>query len=139
MALKQHYVSDIYWIIHGRQRVKSILRKYITCWLIQGKIIVPTETPSLTSWRLCCNHVFENIGVDFVEILQDPYIVEMISTKNMHKCYILLFTCCVTRAVHLEVRVDVNSANDILALDDLLLNEVGHIYLWEIILKVSNH
>ena len=38
------------------------------------------------------------------------------STKNMYKCYILLFTCCVTRAVHLEVRVDVNSTSIILAL-----------------------
>ena len=68
-----------------------------------------------------------------------PLYCRDISTKNMHKCYILLFTCCVTRAVHLEVRVDANIASDILALDDLLLNEVGHIYLWEIILKVSNH
>ena len=34
----------------------------------------------------------------------------------MYNCYILLFTCCVTRAVHLEVRVDVNSTSIILAL-----------------------
>ena len=39
-------------------------------------------------------------------------------------------TLHVTRyTVHLEVRVHANIASDILALDDLLLNEVGHIYL----------
>ena len=38
------------------------------------------------------------------------------STKNMHKCYSSLFTCCVTQAVHLEVTIDVNSASVTLAL-----------------------
>ena len=34
----------------------------------------------------------------------------------MYKCYILPLTCYVTRAVHLEVTVDVNSTSVILAL-----------------------
>ena len=72
------------------------------------------ETPALPSHRVCCNHAFENVGLDFAGPLycRDDFS----STKNMYKCYILLFTCCVTRAVHLEVTVDVNSASVILAL-----------------------
>ena len=34
----------------------------------------------------------------------------------MYKCYVLLFTCCVTRAVHLELTNDVNSNSVILTL-----------------------
>ena len=49
-----------------------------------------------------------------VWILQDSCIL---STKGeMYKCYVLLFTCCVTRAVHLELTTDVNSNSVILAL-----------------------
>ena len=33
-----HKLEDIYWIIRGRQLVKSILRKCVTCRLIQGKL-----------------------------------------------------------------------------------------------------
>ena len=103
---------DIYWNIRGRQRVKSILRKCATCRLIQGKTIAPTETPALPSYRVCCNHVFENVGLDFAGPCRDDFY----STNNMYKCYILLFACCVTRAVHLDVTVDVHSASVILVL-----------------------
>ena len=34
----------------------------------------------------------------------------------MHKCYVWLFTCCITRAVCLEVTGDVNNASVILVL-----------------------
>ena len=76
--------------------------------------IAPTETPALPSYRVCCNHVFENVELDFAGPLyrrDDIY-----SAKNMYKCNILLFTCCVTRAVHLDITVDVNSTSVILAL-----------------------
>ena len=38
----------------------------------------------------CCEYPFENVGVD-------------LKWKEMHKCYILLFTCATTRCVHLEL------------------------------------
>ena len=38
------------------------------------------------------------------------------SNGEMHKCYVLLLTCCVKRAVHLELTTDVNSSSVILAL-----------------------
>ena len=76
--------------------------------------MTPTETPELPSYWVCCNHAFENVGLDFAGFLYCRY--DFSSTKNMYKCYILLFTCCVTRTVHLEVTVNVNSASVILPL-----------------------
>ena len=82
-------LRDVYWIIRGRQRVKSILRKCATCRLIQGKTITITETPALPSYRVCCNHAFENVGLDFAGPLycRDDFS----STKNMYKCYFFYF------------------------------------------------
>ena len=107
-------LRNIYWIIRGRQRVKSVIRKCVICKLIQGKTVAPVETPALPSYRVTCNHAFENVGLDFAGPL---YCKDDFSSVNkMFKCYILLFTCCVTRAVHLELTVDVNSQSVILAL-----------------------
>ena len=47
-------------------RVKSILRKYVICKLIQGKTAVSKESLVLPSYRVSCNHTFENVGLDFV-------------------------------------------------------------------------
>ena len=49
---------------------------------------------------------------------EQPFIINhaFSSTKNMCKCCILLFTCCVTREVHLELTFVVNSTRVILAL-----------------------
>ena len=60
--------------------------------------MVSLETPALPVYRVHCNHCFENVGVDFAGPL---YCKE--KTGDMSKVYILLFTCCVTRAVHLEI------------------------------------
>ena len=49
----------------------------------------------------CCEYPFENVGVDYAGPLyiRDIYY----KSKEMHKCYILLFTCATTRCVHLEL------------------------------------
>ena len=73
-----------------------------------------TETPALPSYRVNCNHAFENTGLDFAGPLycKDDYSL----SGEMYKCYVLLFTCCVTRVVHLGLTTDVNSNSVILAL-----------------------
>ena len=49
----------------------------------------------------CCEYPFENVGVDFAGPLyiRDIYY----KWKEMHKCYILLFTCATTGCVHLDL------------------------------------
>ena len=89
-----------YWIVWGRQKVKSILKNCVVCKIIQGKPLAPSETPALPFYRVNCNHAFENTGLDF----PGPYRKgNYSSSAEMYKCYVLLFTCCVTRAVHLSV------------------------------------
>ena len=46
--------------------VKSIRRKYVICKLIQEKTVVSKESLVLPSYRVSCNHTFENVWLDFV-------------------------------------------------------------------------
>ena len=50
-----------------------------------------------------------------VWILQDPCTLRVI-IHQVERCTSLMFTCCITRAVHLELITDVNSNSVILAL-----------------------
>ena len=98
-------IRELYWIVKGRQIVKKVLRKCVLCKFIQGQTITPPETPYLSSFRINCNHAFENVGVDYA----GPTFCRNVNKQSTEllKCYILLVTCAVTRAVHIEVTPDV--------------------------------
>ena len=56
----------------------------------------------------------------------------------MCRCYVLLFACCVTQAVHLELTTDVNSNSVILALRIFISRRGTPRLLIAIILKPLN-
>ena len=66
-----------------------------------------SSSPVLPKYRVCYEYPFESVGVDYA----GPLFVRDIysSSKNMNKCYILLFTCATTRCVHLELVSSFNS------------------------------
>ena len=71
------------------------------------------ETLKLPSFRVSCNHIFENEGVDYARPLYHKELFN--NTVTMSKCYILLFTCAVTCAVHIELTPDMCAHSLILA------------------------
>ena len=96
-----------YWITKGRQTVKSVLKNCSICNLVKGKFIVPPKTPILPNFRVNCSFAFESVGVDFAGPL---YVKDIYSrNENLSKCYLLLFTCATTRALHLEITQDVSA------------------------------
>ena len=90
-------------IIRGRQTVKKYLKKCVTCKIVQANTLKPPDCPSLSKFRLECNHTFENVGLDYA----GPLFIK--EKGNAPKCYILLFTCAVTTAIHLELCTDVSA------------------------------
>ena len=92
------YIQKTFWIPKLRQRVKSILRKCVTCRKVIGKPYGAPETPSLPKDRVRDAEPFSITGVDFTGA---------ITVRNRYnedtKTYICLFTCATTRAVHLEL------------------------------------
>ena len=96
-----------YWIIGGRQVVRKILSKCIVCKKFSAKPFDVLPAPPLPSFRVADDFAFTRVGVDFAGPLyvQDIYSKD----KSMHKCYIALFTCASTRAIHLELTPDLSS------------------------------
>ena len=100
-----------FWIITGRQRVKNVLKNCYMCKYLQKQSSKGTEAGDLPLFRMSCEHAFQNIGVDFL----GPLYFKSVNNK-MQKCYILLFTRAVVRAVHLELTLDIGTNSVILAL-----------------------
>ena len=105
-------LQNNYWIVRGRQKVKSILMNCVVCKIIQGEPLALQETPALPSYHINCSHAFENTVLDFARPLYSKG--DYSSSGEMYRCYVLQFTCCITRAVHLKLTTDVNSNSVIL-------------------------
>ena len=98
-----------YWVIRGRQSVKHVLRECIVYKYVTKKPAQPVATPELPDYRVQCNHAFEVVGIDYAGPL---FCKDIFSPNNdVHKCYILLFTCAFSRAVHLEITSDLKAEN----------------------------
>ena len=105
-------LQNNYWIVQGRQKVKSILTNCVVCKIIQEEPLALQETPALPSYRVNCIYAFENTVLNFARPLYCKG--DYSSSGEMYRCYVLHFTCCVTRAVHLKLTTNVNSNSMIL-------------------------
>ncbi|XP_063436301.1 uncharacterized protein LOC134717737 [Mytilus trossulus] len=103
------YIQQTFWIPKLRQCVKSILMKCVTCRKVIGKSYPAPEIQPLPKERVQDATPFSITGVDFTGAL---------TTRNRHneesKVYICLFTCAVTRAVHLELVYDLSEESFLL-------------------------
>ena len=87
-----------FWVPERRQVVKRVLRECLTCKRKQGKPFREPPTAALPDFRVKEAPPFSKVlGVDFA----GPLFVKS-HTGEMVKCYVVLFTCCVTRVVHLR-------------------------------------
>ncbi|XP_064482537.1 uncharacterized protein LOC135395228 [Ornithodoros turicata] len=84
-----------YWIVKGRQAVRRVLQ---TCLQCRRRRLSSQTAPvaPLPRARVTPTNPFDVVGVDFAGPL---YVHE---DSKQRKAYIVLFTCGVTRAVHLE-------------------------------------
>ena len=94
-----------FWVPKGRQAVKKILRECVTCKREQGKPFGNPPVAALPDFRVREATPFSKVGVDFA----GPLFAKS-QTGEMSKAYIALFTCCVTRAVHLDLVTDLTAS-----------------------------
>ncbi|VEN41764.1 unnamed protein product [Callosobruchus maculatus] len=99
-----------YWIIQCRQRVKTMLNRCMTCRKLRTKSGNEPFAP-LPKERVTMAAPFKVTGTDFAGPL---YVVS--ETNGRKKTYIMLFTCAVVRAVHLELVPDLTTESCINAL-----------------------
>ncbi|GFQ65433.1 integrase catalytic domain-containing protein, partial [Trichonephila clavata] len=98
-----------YWIPKGRQLVKTIIRICLICKNYNAK---PADQLSgqLPRDRITQSPPFQIVGIDFTGAI----LVK--DNQETHKSYVSLFTCAVTRAVHLELVSDMSTKCFLLAL-----------------------
>ena len=94
-----------FWILKGRSVVKSILRRCTVCRRFEGKPYAVPPPPPLPPFRLEEAPPFTHTGVDFAGPL---YVRQSDGTSS--KVWICLYTCCVVRAIHLDLVPDLTTA-----------------------------
>lgn len=98
-----------YWILKARQIVRKVVSR---CWFCRKFKARPGQqtTAPLPKDRITQSPPFEVTGVDFA----GPLYVK--TQSSMAKAYVALFTCAVTRAIHLELVSDMSTEHFVLAL-----------------------
>ncbi|XP_077491913.1 uncharacterized protein LOC144102539 [Amblyomma americanum] len=100
-------LRERYWVIGARQMVKRTLKECVTCQWFNAQPANQVTAP-LPKDRITEAQPFQVTGVDFA----GPLVVKGTSPT---KCYIALFTCAVTRAIHLELVSDMSASSFLLA------------------------
>ena len=78
--------------------VCKVLRNCITCKGLQGKSYKASVVPPLPEFRVKCNEPFSTTGIDYTGAL-----TVRTANRQTEKVYIILFTCPVSRAIHMEL------------------------------------
>ena len=87
-----------YWIPRGRSFTRKVLNQCVTCRRFEGLPFASPPPPPLPECRVKEVPAFFYTGVDFA----GPLVVSIGQKGQSMKVWIALFTCYVTRAVHLE-------------------------------------
>lgn len=93
-----------FWVPKGRQMVKAVISRCVICRKFEGKPCRPPPTADLPEFRVRQTAPFTNTGVDFA----GPLSIKG-TGNSIEKAYIALFTCCVTRAIHLDLVGDLSA------------------------------
>lgn len=94
-----------FWIIRGRQFVKKTLASCTVCRRYEGRGYRVPPQADLPEFRLSQKPAFTYVGVDYA----GPLYIKNSNYSELQKVYVLLFTCCSTRAVHLELATDLSA------------------------------
>lgn len=106
-------VRQQFWPLRGKSLVKAIIRKCIPCFRSNPRPL-SAQMGDLPSSRVVPSYPFCNTGVDYA----GPFLLKdsKFRNKKILKCYICVFVCMTTKAVHLELATELSTASFIAAL-----------------------
>ena len=106
------HLRQQYWIMSSRLQIRTVLRKCLECQKSNARRGQQILAP-LPLIRLKYCPPFSKVGVDYMA----KFKVKMtIGARNTHPCYMVIFTCLITRAVHTELVLSCEAENFLLAL-----------------------
>ncbi|XP_039315197.1 uncharacterized protein LOC120359860 [Solenopsis invicta] len=100
-------IRQNYWPTSARSTVRSMIKKCVTC-VRNAPTLSNTLMADLPETRVrSVKYVFQKCGVDYA----GPFLYKEGQRKNSKtvKCYIALFICLATKAVHIELAADLSS------------------------------
>jgi hypothetical protein len=99
-------IRSKYWIIKGRQLIKYLISRCLCCRKYEGRPYRAPPPPPLPPFRVQEEPSFSFTGIDFAGPLHIRTSSHIVSSDKVWVC---LFTCCVVRAIHLEIVVDLTA------------------------------
>lgn len=88
-----------YWILRARALVRRLIHKCVLCRKLEGQAYAVPRMPPLPPLRVTEQPPFSYTGIDFA----GPLFVKNSEYEMGGKVWLCLYTCCVTRAIHLDV------------------------------------
>ncbi|XP_033229491.1 uncharacterized protein LOC117181028 [Belonocnema kinseyi] len=98
-------LREQYWPLSCKNIVKTVLRKCVQCFRVKP---VGTEhvMGNLPAGRVTLARPFNSSGVDYA----GPFLVkDRTRSRTTTKAYLCIFVCFVTKAVHLELAIDLTT------------------------------
>ena len=94
-----------YWLPRARTHIKKLVRSCVHCRKVRGEAMRRPPPPPLPRERVVYTRPFACAGVDYM----GPITVKIPYENEHERAYVCLFTCTVSRAVHLEVTKDLTT------------------------------
>lgn len=100
------FIRQRFWILHGRATVSKQINKCVRCFRYKMKTQVQLMG-DLPKYRVQAAHAFQYTGIDFAGYFE----VKTSRRRNAPfvKCYVSLFVCMTTKAIHLELVRDLST------------------------------
>ncbi len=92
-------VRSKFWILKGRSLVRKLIYRCPVCRRFKGPRYSVPPPPPLPEFRVSEQPPFTFTGVDFA----GPLYIRYPGKPECSKVWLCLFTCCVVRAVHLDL------------------------------------
>ena len=92
-------LRSAYWLVQGRQFIRKLIHGCVVCRKHEGRLCQGHPPPPLPEHRVRQSQPFQTTGVDFA----GPLHVKISNATGSSKVWLCLYTCCTTRAVHLDL------------------------------------
>jgi hypothetical protein len=105
-------IRQNFWIPQGRAIVKRVIKRCKICQRFEGGAYKLPPMAPLPKGRVTVAIPFSKVGIDYF----GPLPIKENINSEMKKIWVCLFTCLITRAIHLELVYDMSAQSFLMCL-----------------------
>ncbi|XP_066153053.1 uncharacterized protein [Euwallacea fornicatus] len=120
-------LREKHWVVAPRNLIRAVVRSCVTCSRFNPEYLAPIMD-DLPPCRLTSGSVFSIVGVDYMGPLNIRD--KKGRSSRLSKCYVSVFICFATKALHLELVSNLSSESFLLAFRRFVARRGGpnHVY-----------